>query len=957
MKNKKLLLLIPALAMVLGGCKEDPKTDEPKTGTDTQQPDQPNQPDKPEDQVVHPESVSLEETELAMDLGAETTLGYEVLPINASNTKVTWTSDHPEIVEVSARGKLTAKAEGTATITVTTEDGGKTASCVVTVTKPVWGTPEEPLTVAKVIQTADEELTTAKAVSKDVAYVTGYVISVTEKTGTNGKYLSNLYLADSKDETDAKKKFLVYSCDLNPNKSINAVYPGDKLVVKGPVQQYAKNDTDAKENWTLEMTNPKTTDMNVSPVVESLVVGTSTITLGSHDNATVNNLPASARNGSEFEFVVIPDQGYTVATVTYNGEAAVAVEGKENTYKGKVTGPTSVLVSTVREGVTVITKELESPKTNAALLGDGANNNATLGLDGHFIVTAEQGEASSNVACYDQFRIYAYNKKAPEVPEDSKKGNNNKLNFTGVGITFTSIVITCSQNEQYLKVMANGAEVTGESGTFKIEGKSFTITNSYTEATASTHVYIEKIVLNYTEDERVAATGIEVSKESVELTVGKDETVTATVSPADSTDVAVWTSSDETIATVTEGKIKAIKEGTCTVTATAGDFHKDIAVTVNAVPTFENLTGKTLATKAEYYDEATGKGVAKNPCVLAGYITEITSTSYGNGWFKTVDDVTVQIYGMYDITGNVRYDKLDAKPVAGDFVVLEGEHINYHNNTANTDNPELKNAKLLQLNNTKYDLPVPTAIAAPSEAVEVVAGSTVDLMKKISITPKGANTEGMTFSSDSANATVDPTTGVVTGVTAGKANITVSYTGLNPVTFEITVKSADEAPTKYEMVFGTAGVKGSTSSYTGNSDLTLNGIKWNVPGNQTLDSGVKLGGKLSSETTRSIYSVDKLEANVSNIVITFGDGDDQITVTGLTVKTYASAADAKADTNVVSSATATYVESSAVTFTKPEGATWNTGFYRFDFKMTSSAPSSNKGIIVAKITFNFVAQA
>ena len=827
MKNKKLLLLIPALAMVLGGCKEDPKTDEPKTGTDTQQPDQPNQPDQPEDKVVHPESVSLEETEITMDLGSEKTLGYDVAPINATNTKVTWSSDHPDIVEVSARGKLTAKAEGTATITVTTEDGGKTAQCVVTVVNPVWGTEENPLTVAAAIQTADEKLTTAKAVSSDVAYVTGYAISLSEKTGTNGKYLSNLYIADSKDETDASKKLLVYSCDLNPNKSINAVYPGDKVVVKGPLQQYAKNDTDPKENWTLEMTNPKTTEMNVAPIIHALTVGSSAVTLGSHENATVSELPtAPVRNGSEFEFKVEANQGYSVATVTYNGENATPVEGKDNYYKGKVTGPTSIIVTTVKEGLTVVTKEVVSPKTNGSLLDGGANNNATFGLDGHFIVTADKGDAKSNVGLYDQIRLYNYNVTAPEVPEDSKKGNNNKITITGVGITFTNIVVTCSQNEQYLKVLANNEAVTGESGTYKIEGKSFTITNSYAEGTASTQVWIDKIVLNYTEDPRIAATGIEVSKDSVTLNAGKTETVIATVSPADSTDVPTWTSDHPEIATVSEGVITGVAAGTCKVTVTAGDFSKEINVTVNELPTFDNLTGKTLTPKADYYDEATGKAKTVDNAVLAGYITSVANSTYGNVYIKTLDELDVYIYGMYDITGKVRYDALETKPGVGDFIIVEGKNFNYHDNNKNTDTHEMQNVKLLQLNGTKYDIPTPQSIAAPTDAVKVEVGKTVNLMEKIVITPWQADTTGIAFASDSANATVDAATGILTGVTAGTANITVTYGELTPVTFEITVIAA-QAATQDVMAFIKANTSGKLSK-TGGSVTGSDGLVWTM---------------------------------------------------------------------------------------------------------------------------------
>lgn len=812
MKNKKLLLLIPALAMVLGGCK-DTESNQPGPGTDT-------------NETVHPESVSLDETELHLDLGAEKALTATVAPVNASDTSVTWSSDHPEIVEVSSRGKLTAKAEGVAIITVKTVDGGKTAQCEVTVTKPIWGTEEEPLTVAKALETAKEKLTSANAVSSDIAYVTGYAISLTEKTGTNGAYMSNLYIADQKGETDASKKFQVYTCDYNPNKGITAVYPGDKVTVKGLITQYASNDDAPAQNWTLEMTKPKNNG-SVSPIIDSIVVGSSSVTLGSHENATVTDLPtAPVKHGSEFEFKVVADQGYSVATVTYNGENATKVEGKDNTYKAKVTGPTTIIVTTVAEGVTVITKELVSPKTSAALLDDGANNNATLGLDGHFIVTAEQGEASSNVACYDQFRIYAYNKKAPEVPEDSKKGINNKFNFSGVGITFTSIVITCSQNEEYLKVMANGAEVTGESGTYKIEGKSFTITNSYTEATASTHVYIEKIVLNYTEDARIAATGVEVSKDSVTLNVGKTERVTATVSPADSTDIVTWASNDPTIATVVEGTITALKAGTCKVTATAGDFSKEINVTVEEVQTFENLTGKTLTPKDDYFDSATGKAKTVDNAVIAAYVVSVANATYGNLNIKTIDDVEILLYGTYDITGKVRYDKLDYKPVAGDFIIVEGKNFNYHDNNKNTDTHEIQNGRLLQINDTKCEVPVPSAIAAPAETVEVEVGKTVELMKKIVITPFQADTTGIKFASDSANATVDENTGVVTGVTAGTANITVTYGDLEPVTFAITVKAATAA-TQDVVAFTKANTNGKLSN-AGGSITGSDGLVWTM---------------------------------------------------------------------------------------------------------------------------------
>ena len=63
-------------------------------------------------------------------------LSVIIEPANAENKTVTWTSSDPSIVTVDESGKITAgSSEGRAKITVTTEDGGHTAVCKVTVIK------------------------------------------------------------------------------------------------------------------------------------------------------------------------------------------------------------------------------------------------------------------------------------------------------------------------------------------------------------------------------------------------------------------------------------------------------------------------------------------------------------------------------------------------------------------------------------------------------------------------------------------------------------------------------------------------------------------------------------------------------------------------------------------------------------------------------------------------------
>jgi hypothetical protein len=79
------------------------------------------------------ESVSLNKTSLTLVASNSETLTATVLPNEAVNKNVTWSSSNATVATVT-NGFVTAVSVGTATITVTTADGGKTADCIVTVT-------------------------------------------------------------------------------------------------------------------------------------------------------------------------------------------------------------------------------------------------------------------------------------------------------------------------------------------------------------------------------------------------------------------------------------------------------------------------------------------------------------------------------------------------------------------------------------------------------------------------------------------------------------------------------------------------------------------------------------------------------------------------------------------------------------------------------------------------------
>lgn len=78
--------------------------------------------------------VTLDTSDVSLEEGKTEILVATVLPANATDKTVSWKSSDEKVATV-LNGKITAKSAGTATITVTTADGGYTAECEVTVTE------------------------------------------------------------------------------------------------------------------------------------------------------------------------------------------------------------------------------------------------------------------------------------------------------------------------------------------------------------------------------------------------------------------------------------------------------------------------------------------------------------------------------------------------------------------------------------------------------------------------------------------------------------------------------------------------------------------------------------------------------------------------------------------------------------------------------------------------------
>lgn len=90
--------------------------------------------------VIPVESVSLDKNELTLStIGTTRVLNATVLPINATDRRLKWSSDKENVASVNANGRVTANGNGKATITVTTIDQGKKATCEITVAQLITG--------------------------------------------------------------------------------------------------------------------------------------------------------------------------------------------------------------------------------------------------------------------------------------------------------------------------------------------------------------------------------------------------------------------------------------------------------------------------------------------------------------------------------------------------------------------------------------------------------------------------------------------------------------------------------------------------------------------------------------------------------------------------------------------------------------------------------------------------
>ena len=193
---------------------------------------------------------------------------------------------------------------------------------------------------------------------------------------------------------------------------------------------------------------------------------------------------------------------------------------------------------------------------------------------------------------------------------------------------------------------------------------------------------------NYVEVIKTDAEKVASEKETLKVTNSftVDGTMTLPLVGVNYDDVTIaWTSDSEYIVIAEDGTATVTVPDTKTVvkltaTLTCGEVTETVEIEV------------TLNKKALTAGEAIEIGAAKEhntytdgKYLIAGIVTEVYNDTYGNMYIKDELGNVLTVFGTYSADGKVRYDAMETKPVAGDYVVLLGV-LGQYNGTAQTKN-------------------------------------------------------------------------------------------------------------------------------------------------------------------------------------------------------------------------------------------------------------------------------
>ncbi len=487
-----------------------------------------------DDPISEPESipvtgVSLSHSSIVLAEDDEMILTATVNPSDASNKKITWRSSDNSVVSVTD-GKVTACKVGTATITVITDDGGKSAKCQVTVvpkTVPVTSVSldrtsieieegySETLTAAIHPDNATNKKLNWTSSDKSVAIVSdGKVVAQKAGTATITVTTEDGNKTATCEVTVTHRTIHVWEVVFDKN-SVEMVV-GDDLALTVTVTP--ENATDKTVTWSSSNTN-------VAKVENGKVTAMS-----------VGNAVITAQCGSVKAECFVTVNPVEASSVTLDRTSATLIIGE-----------TFTLTATVfPENTTDKTIIWSSSDSNVAKVENGKVTALSVG---NAVITAQCGSVKAE--CYVTVNPI-------EVSSITLDRTSATLS-AGEAFTLTATVTPENATDKTIIWSSSDSNIAKvEDGTVT----ALSVGNAVIIAQCGSVKAECSVTVN-----PIEASSITLDRTSATLSAGETLTLTATVTPDNATDKTVtWSSSNNNVATVVDGTITAVSVGKATVT-------------------------------------------------------------------------------------------------------------------------------------------------------------------------------------------------------------------------------------------------------------------------------------------------------------------------------------------------------------------------------------------------------
>ncbi|MDE6479810.1 MAG: Ig-like domain-containing protein, partial [Muribaculaceae bacterium] len=501
-------------------------------------------------------------TELSLIEDETATLTATVVPENATDKSMTWTSSDTTIVTVDANGNVTAVKAGTATITATSSNE-KVATCSVTVS-------------TKIIEATGITLNETSVELKVGEYVE--LVATVEPANTTDKTLewisSNETVAIVDSEGNVKAVGIGTVTIRATSEVTPEVYAECTVIVK-PIavasitldrtewsghagEEFTiittvlpEDATDKKLEWTSSDETVASVDSEGN--VKAIGIGMATIRVASKTTPDV----------------------YAECSVTVKPIAVASITLDRTEWSGHVGDEFTISATVFPENATDKTLEWTSSDETVAIV-DSEGNVKAVGI----------GTATIRVASKATSDVYAECSVAvePIAVASITLDRTEWMGHVGEEFTIITTVLPEDATDKKLEWTSSDETVASVDSEGNVKAIGIGTATIRIASKGAPEVYAECSVAV----ESIAVASITLDRTEWSGHAGEEFTIITTVLPEDATDKKLeWTSSDETVASVdSEGNVKAIGIGMATIrvaSKTTPDVYAECSVTVKPI--------------------------------------------------------------------------------------------------------------------------------------------------------------------------------------------------------------------------------------------------------------------------------------------------------------------------------------------------------------------------------------